>query len=70
MLGLSQSIRNKKDSIEREKEKKDWDCQNVAYKDVLAVTRVRGLMVITFSIYLDLLILNSFQLTVWKMSVI
>lgn len=47
------------------KRKMELDCQNVAYKYVLHVSIIRGLIVIAFSIYLDLLVLNSFQLSVW-----
>lgn len=68
MLGLSQSIRNKKDSniVMKEKERRriKIGCQNVAYKNVLNVTIIRGLTVIKFPFYLDLLILNLFQLSV------
>lgn len=73
MLGLSQSIRNKKKrrqqyGDEREGERKKIDCQNVTRKNALNVTIIRGLTVITFPIYLDFLVLNSFQLSVWEMS--
>lgn len=73
MLGLSQSIRNKKKKRqqygdEREGERKKIDCQNVTRKNALNVTIIRGLTVITFPIYLDFLVLNSFQLSVWEMS--
>lgn len=69
MLDLSQSIRNKKGQQYRdEREEKKIDCQNVTCENVLNVTIRRGLPVITFPIYLDLLVLNSLQLSVWEMS--
>lgn len=73
MLGLSQSIRNKKrqqyrDEREEERKKIEIDRQNVACKNVLNVIIIRGLTVMMFPMYLDLLILNSFQLSVWEMS--
>lgn len=43
----------------------EMDCQNIACKNALGVTIKRGLTVITFPIYLDLLVLNSLQLSVW-----
>lgn len=69
MLGLSQSIRNKKrqqyrDEREEERKKIEIDHQNVACKNVLNVIIIRGLTVMMFPMYLDLLILNSFHLSV------
>lgn len=73
MLGFSQSIRNKKrqqyrDEREEERKKIEIDHQNVACKNVLNVIIIRGLTVMMFPMYLDLLILNSFHLSVWEMS--
>lgn len=74
MLGLSQSIRNKKkkdssvEMKEEERKKIEIYCQNVAQKNVLNVTIVRGLTIVTFSIYIDLLVRNSFQLSVLEIS--
>ena len=50
------------------RERKKIDCQNVTCKDALNITIRRGLPIITFPIDLDLLVLNSLQLSVWEMS--
>lgn len=68
MLGLSQSIRNKKKDSSREvkvrKREKRLRLSKCCIQECTEVTIIQGLTVITFPIYLDLLILKSLWLSV------